>query len=70
MPGSAEFRHHTSNPPHLDLLVVDEETMVDLPLMVKLVEALPKHARLILLGDKDQVASVEAGRCSLIFVPS
>lgn len=70
IPGSAEFRHHTRNPLHLDLLVVDEASMVDLPLMVKLVEALPKHARLILLGDKDQLASVEAGRCSVIFVPS
>jgi len=61
IPGSAEFRHHARNPLHLDLLVVDEASMVDLPLMVKLVEALPKHARLILLGDKDQLASVEAG---------
>ncbi|MCX9558669.1 exodeoxyribonuclease V subunit alpha [Vibrio cholerae] len=61
IPGSAEFRHHARNPLHLDLLVVDEASMVDLPLMVKLVEALPKHACLILLGDKDQLASVEAG---------
>jgi len=61
IPGSAEFRHHAHNPLHLDLLVLDEASMVDLPLMVKLLEALPKHARLILLGDKDQLASVEAG---------
>ena len=61
MPSSAEFRHNQHNPLHLDLLVVDEASMVDLPLMVKLVEALPKHARLVLLGDKDQLASVEAG---------
>jgi exodeoxyribonuclease V alpha subunit len=46
---------------HLDLLVVDEASMVDLPLMAKLLEALPEHARLVLLGDKDQLASVEAG---------
>lgn len=61
MPNSVEFRHHQRNPLHLDILVVDEASMVDLPMMVKLIEALPKHARLILLGDKDQLASVEAG---------
>ncbi|SJL82189.1 exodeoxyribonuclease V subunit alpha [Vibrio palustris] len=61
LPNSAEFRHHKKNPLHLDLLIVDEASMVDLPLMVKLVEALPTHARLVLLGDKDQLASVEGG---------
>lgn len=61
IPNSAEFRHNQSNPLHLDILVVDEASMVDLPMMYKLVDALPKHARLILLGDKDQLASVEAG---------
>lgn len=61
LPNSAEFRHNQSNPLHLDILVVDEASMVDLPMMYKLVDALPKHARLILLGDKDQLASVEAG---------
>ncbi|KOO04005.1 exodeoxyribonuclease V subunit alpha [Vibrio nereis] len=61
IPNSAEFRHNQSNPLHLDILVVDEASMVDLPMMYKLVDALPKYARLILLGDKDQLASVEAG---------
>ncbi|GLT19479.1 RecBCD enzyme subunit RecD [Vibrio zhanjiangensis] len=61
VPNSAEFRHNQQNPLHLDILVVDEASMVDLPMMYKLVDALPKHARLILLGDKDQLASVEAG---------
>lgn len=61
MPGSAEFRHNAKNLLHLDVLVVDEASMVDLPMMVKLIDALPPHARLILLGDKDQLASVEAG---------
>lgn len=61
IPNSAEFRHHQQNPLHLDILVVDEASMVDLPMMYKLVGALPKQARLILLGDKDQLASVEAG---------
>ena len=58
---SAHFRHHAGNPLTLDLLLVDEASMVDLPLMAKLLSALPDHARLILLGDKDQLASVEAG---------
>ncbi|WP_260259692.1 exodeoxyribonuclease V subunit alpha [Vibrio intestinalis] len=61
LPNSAEFRHNKDNPLHLDILVVDEASMVDLPMMFKLVDALPTHARLILLGDKDQLASVEAG---------
>ncbi|RSD32279.1 exodeoxyribonuclease V subunit alpha [Vibrio pectenicida] len=61
VPNSAEFRHNQQNPLHLDILVVDEASMVDLSMMYKLVDALPQHARLILLGDKDQLASVEAG---------
>ncbi|WP_432460745.1 exodeoxyribonuclease V subunit alpha [Agarivorans sp. QJM3NY_25] len=61
IPGRAEFRHHANNPLALDMLVVDEASMIDLPLMVKLLAAMPKQARLILLGDKDQLASVEAG---------
>ncbi|WP_354625516.1 exodeoxyribonuclease V subunit alpha [Psychromonas sp. MME2] len=58
---SNHFRHNSSKKLHLDLLLVDEASMVDLPLMAKLLMALPDHARLILLGDKDQLASVEAG---------
>ncbi|AOM02294.1 MULTISPECIES: exodeoxyribonuclease V subunit alpha [Cobetia] len=60
-PDSRHFRHHAGNPLALDLLVVDEASMVDLDLMAALLGALPAHARLILLGDKDQLASVEAG---------
>jgi len=45
----------------LDLLLVDETSMVDLELMTQLLAALPTHARVILLGDRDQLASVEAG---------
>jgi exodeoxyribonuclease V alpha subunit len=44
-----------------DLVVVDEASMVDLALMAKLVDAVPDAARLVLIGDKDQLASVEAG---------
>jgi len=58
---SAHFRHNQDNPLILDLLLVDEASMVDLPMMAKLLSALPDNARLILLGDKDQLASVEAG---------
>lgn len=58
---SNHFRHDAGNKLHVDLLLVDEASMVDLPLMAKLLMALPAHARLILLGDKDQLASVEAG---------
>lgn len=60
-PGKAEPRHHAGNPLRVDLLVVDEASMIDLPLIARLLAALPDHARLILLGDKDQLASVEAG---------
>lgn len=59
--GRGEFQYHRHNPLHLDIIIVDEASMVDLPLMAKLLNALPDHAQLILLGDKDQLASVEAG---------
>ncbi|HET8898057.1 MAG TPA: exodeoxyribonuclease V subunit alpha [Rhodanobacteraceae bacterium] len=61
IPGSARFRHHAGHPLDVDVLVVDEVSMVDLPLMAKLLDALPDHARLVLLGDRNQLASVEAG---------
>ena len=49
------------HPLHVDLLVVDEASMIDLPLMARLLAALPATTRLILIGDKHQLASVEAG---------
>jgi exodeoxyribonuclease V alpha subunit len=58
---SPQVRHHAANPLALDVLVVDEASMVDLALMAKLLDALPPTARLILLGDKDQLCAVEAG---------
>ncbi len=61
IPGRSVFRRNQDNPLHLDVLVVDEASMVDLPLMAKLLQALPPGAKLVLLGDKDQLASVEAG---------
>ena len=58
---SPYFRHHADNPLIYDVVVVDEASMVDLALMSKLLDALKPSARLILLGDKDQLASVESG---------
>ncbi len=61
LPDSPYFRHHAEKPLSLDVVIVDEASMVDLALMAKLVAAVPPTARLILLGDRDQLASVEAG---------
>ncbi|WP_052282077.1 exodeoxyribonuclease V subunit alpha [Kluyvera genomosp. 1] len=60
-PGSQRLRYHADNPLHLDVLVVDEASMIDLPMMARLIDALPPHGRVIFLGDRDQLASVEAG---------
>ncbi len=57
----ASYYYHAENRLHLDVLIVDEASMVDLALLRHLVCALPTQCRLILLGDKDQLASVEAG---------
>ncbi|MFH2065297.1 MAG: exodeoxyribonuclease V subunit alpha [Pseudomonadota bacterium] len=59
--GSPHFRHHENNRLDVDMVIIDESSMVDLALLSKLTMALPDHARLILVGDKDQLASVEAG---------
>jgi len=60
-PNSQRMRYHQGNPLHLDVLIVDEASMVDLPMMARLIAALPAQARVIFLGDRDQLASVEAG---------
>jgi len=54
-------RHHAKNPLAADVVVVDEVSMVDLAMMGMLLRALAPQTRLVLLGDKDQLASVEAG---------
>ena len=59
--GSARGRFHADNPLPVDVLIIDEASMVDLLLMNRTVNALPPGARLILLGDPQQLASVEAG---------
>lgn len=60
-PNTRRFRHDHTNPLHLDVLVIDEASMIDLEMMAAVLVALPATARLILLGDKDQLSSVEAG---------
>jgi exodeoxyribonuclease V alpha subunit len=56
-PGQSQAAHQLAT----DVVVVDEASMVDLEMMARLLQAVPSHARLVLLGDKDQLASVEAG---------
>ncbi|RBP75607.1 exodeoxyribonuclease V subunit alpha [Marinobacter nauticus] len=60
-PDTRQFRHHRDNPLLVDILVIDEASMVDVDLMASVFDALPASAQLILLGDKDQLASVDAG---------
>lgn len=54
-------RYHADNPLPLDTLVIDEASMLDLAMAARLFDAVPAGARVILLGDKDQLAAVEAG---------
>jgi len=58
---SAFFKHHAENPLAEDVVIVDEASMVDLPLMSKLLDALKPSAELVLVGDPEQLASVQAG---------
>ncbi|MBD2781966.1 exodeoxyribonuclease V subunit alpha [Xenorhabdus sp. 42] len=60
-PDSQKLRYGRDNPLSLDILIIDEASMVDLPMMARLIDALPSRAKVIFLGDKDQLASVEAG---------
>jgi len=60
-PGTRAFQHHAGNLLDVDVLIVDEASMVHLEMMASMLAALPGTAMLILLGDKDQLASVEAG---------
>ncbi|MER1941477.1 exodeoxyribonuclease V subunit alpha [Castellaniella sp. FW104-16D08] len=60
-PDTRQMRHHAGHPLDVDVLVIDEASMLDIEMADAVTAALPPHARLILLGDKDQLASVEAG---------
>src|SRR5690606_24349341 len=59
--GSHQFKHNSDNPLKFDVVIVDEASMIDVALFAKLMLAIGPQTRLILLGDKDQLASVEAG---------
>ena len=61
IPNTSRFRHNADNPLAADVVIVDEASMIDLAMMSTLMDAVPPSARLILVGDKDQLASVEAG---------
>jgi exodeoxyribonuclease V alpha subunit len=58
---SSRFAHHRGNPLPHDVVIVDESSMVALPMMARLLEAVRPDARVVLVGDADQLASVEAG---------
>lgn len=58
---STRFRHHRDNRLPHDVVVVDETSMVSLTMMARLLEAVRPDARLVLVGDPDQLASIEAG---------
>lgn len=60
-PHDESFRYRADHPLECDLLLIDEASMVDLLLMDSVLDALPPSARLILLGDRDQLTSVETG---------
>ncbi|MFC5282041.1 exodeoxyribonuclease V subunit alpha [Pedobacter alpinus] len=61
IPDSPYFKHNQQNPLLFDILIVDESSMIDVALFAKLLNAVGQNTKLILLGDKDQLASVEAG---------
>lgn len=61
IPGSTKFRHNTDNPLPADILIIDEASMIDLPMMAKIMDAMQQNTKLILLGDMHQLSSVEPG---------
>ena len=58
---SPDFKHNRLQTLDVDVVIVDEASMIDVALMAKLLDAVAEGCKLILLGDKDQLASVEAG---------
>lgn len=61
IPNSNLFRHKAKNPLEYDLVIIDEASMIDGALMYKLLVSIPSEKRIIFLGDKNQLASVQAG---------
>lgn len=61
VPGKSRFLFNADNQLPAEAVIIDEASMIDLALMAKLIQAVPDTSRLILVGDKDQLASVEAG---------
>lgn len=61
IPGKSSFRRNHNRPLECDILVVDESSMIDLPLMRKLMDAVPSHCSIVFLGDDNQLSSVDVG---------
>lgn len=59
--GRVQTRHHAGFPLPYDVVIIDEASMIDLPLMARTFEALSPDSRIVLIGDKDQLHSVESG---------
>ncbi|MGB2742101.1 MAG: exodeoxyribonuclease V subunit alpha [Cognaticolwellia sp.] len=69
IPEQVNFRHHQDNQLAIDILLIDEVSMVDLPMMTRIFRALPAHTKVILLGDADQLPSVAVGSVLADFAP-
>lgn len=69
IPEQVNFRHHQDNLLAVDILLIDEVSMVDLPMMTRIFRALPAHSKVILLGDADQLPSVAVGSVLADFAP-
>lgn len=61
IPHSNRFKHDCHNKLHVDVLIIDEASMIDISLMARLFDAIAPHTKIIMLGDSDQLSSVEAG---------
>lgn len=61
IPGSQHFRHNNAYPILADVLIIDEASMIDLALLAKLLDAVPETSRVVMLGDANQLSSVEVG---------
>ncbi len=69
IPDQVNFRHHQENQLNIDILLIDEVSMVDLPMMTRIFRALPTKTKVILLGDADQLPSVAVGSVLADFAP-